>query len=183
MEGRDRARQRAASLSNSKLVQDSVASDHMHVRQASTALRADDRSLFCIIADGREVSALCLHAPRSRAHIESNNKKHKNDLPPTGALWDAAWDDGAKRLRELVLGRSSRLQVGAHAMQIKEEEVTLYRHVQLPERITRGPSEKRLQREQSIPANPRRLGGGRFGVDAARAVGVSAREHYRSVKL
>lgn len=71
---RDRARQRAASLSNSKLVLDSVASDHMRVRQASTALRAGDRSLFCIIADGREVSALCLHAPRSRAHTKSNNK-------------------------------------------------------------------------------------------------------------
>ena len=58
-------------------------------------------------------------------------------------------------------------------MQIEEEEMTLDRHVQLPERIPRGPSEKRLQREQPISAHPRRLGGGRFGVDAACAVGVT----------
>ena len=139
--------------------------------------------MFCIIADGREVSALRLHAPRSRTQKEGSYKNKKNDPPPTGALWDAAWDDGAKRLRELVLGRSSRLQVAAHSMQIEEEEMSLYRHVQFPERIPRGSSEKRLQRQQPISAHPRRLGGGCFGVDAARAVGVSAREHCRSVEL
>ena len=131
-------------------------------------------------------SRLCAsHAALPGAHKKQQQQTPttKNDLPPTGALWDAAWDDGAKRLRELVLGRSSRLKVGAHSVQIEEEEMTLDRHVQLPERIPRGPSEKRLQREQPISAHPCRLGGGRFGVDAARAVGVSAREHCRSVKL
>ena len=129
------------------------------------------------------MSRLCASRATLPGAHKKQQQKHNNDLPPTGALWDAARDDGAKRLRELVLGRSSRLQVGAHSMQIEEKEMSLYRHIKLPERIPRGSSEKRLQREQPISAHPRRLGGDRFGVDAASSVGVSAREHYRSVKL
>ena len=61
-------------------------------------------------------------------------------------------------------------------------EVPLDCHVELPESIARGPSEKRLQREQTISAHPRWLDGRSLGVDAACAVRVSGRENCRSAK-
>ena len=167
-----------AQAKNALTASGAVARAHA-VRRTTTAWRAWEASL----TQHRRISPPAPgsgppRGARERAHLRQQHTKTKTGLPPSAGFWNVARYDRAERLRELVVGSSRGLPVRAHSVKIKEKQVPLDHHVQLPECVPGASPEKRLQRKHAISANALRLDGGSLGVDASRTVGVRKRENF-----